>query len=470
LATSEYMIIFGGGIMLLSSLSAAVRTPPVEPGGSRMARLVRDRRLRVDAALVLAAIGLQLATVRLLPGQGYHETGLDIALGDFVTVLFRHIVGGLTLGLTPITLDLFRIEHVGVGAVVAVLVFVGAMLAFRWPGAPLRDGLLLPTGLSLAAAISLPIALSAKYQQWCFERGDCVYIDSRLAGLAMMVALAGGLSLLINWVRPQTVRGLVAVLLAGLAGLTTLHNLETAERMTRVTEPWRQAQAYACAFPSDAPARDRELLGQAPSQQSVAWHKDWLPEAPSTYWQLYAEARRTWAGPCPDPLTLNFGKTVQVPGSDSAEQPWLFGWHGLEAWGVWSAGETAALVFQRPQAEAQRVTLWLAFQVFAPPQEATFIVNGSRACRAVLETERVTVGLPLPQSGGQTRVVLKTPDSRAPAAVSESGDTRVLGLGLRNLRLTQSQSADTGGTQVGDARGHAHSRSTTACQVIPASS
>lgn len=121
------------------------------------------------------------------------------------------------------------------------------------------------------------------------------------------------------------------------------------------------------------------------------------------------------------------------------------GWHMPESDGrTWTKGKAAHLRFPLTAKPPERLTLLLTGHPFlAPPevpgQRVRVRVNGQLVGRLQLTSRRPStyaVVFRVPPGAGRTiRVTLATPDAVAPAAVTDSSDSRVIGVKIRRVRL-----------------------------------
>jgi hypothetical protein len=136
----------------------------------------------------------------------------------------------------------------------------------------------------------------------------------------------------------------------------------------------------------------------------------------------------------PDDLVLWFGK-------DGNGGPYLSsGWLGQEAWGVWQ-GESPGVVTVHLPSGLRNVDVKMSFTANA------FVVKENLSL-AVSVNDKPLATLSLPQAqpyviavprelteGGILKITFTARNAVSPASVGQSADTRVLGLGLRSLRL-----------------------------------
>lgn len=150
----------------------------------------------------------------------------------------------------------------------------------------------------------------------------------------------------------------------------------------------------------------------------------------------YPFALRT--APAPDPFPI--GKTVSL----AAETPQLRcalgrDWSGLEDWGVWSSGPNPELVFRLGAKPSQDLLLTLVASPFPMEGQGVSVMVGERVVGRFMmagAAAEYTVRVPLDAIAGPTLdVTLKVDHPQAPSALGDSGDTRLLGIGIKSARL-----------------------------------
>lgn len=122
------------------------------------------------------------------------------------------------------------------------------------------------------------------------------------------------------------------------------------------------------------------------------------------------------------------------------------GWHGLESWGVWSSS-VAELTFTIPKECVGETDcgLRLSFNTFnaSPSSPKTVLVEleGTQVAEWVIYSgEVVNRVVPLPRrlldpGSGLVHLTIKVPEATSPAALGLSSDSRILGIGLREIEL-----------------------------------
>jgi hypothetical protein len=212
-----------------------------------------------------------------------------------------------------------------------------------------------------AVLVTLPVALSSKYQEWCNVHGYCAHFDSRIASYGLFIALTGivllAFMLLLNMIGKEVFsKAIVACLVGIIASLTASNNYVSAKVMGQIEEPFRSLHAFVCA------TKDTKKNGVTTSSKiasipgiDIAWHPDGISSfseiyglpltgegGKAKYIEMYIEHLRSRNGRCeiseiPTNTVLNVGKQ-EVPGIH------FFGWDFLEEGGRWPVGHSSAIL------------------------------------------------------------------------------------------------------------------------------
>lgn len=126
------------------------------------------------------------------------------------------------------------------------------------------------------------------------------------------------------------------------------------------------------------------------------------------------------------------------------------GWHNIESWGVWSS-DTSELTFAIPKdfliKNKNNCRLRLSFNTFnasaLSPKKVQVELNGVEVANWTIATEKVenhVLILPYSLSNSQDNLItltIKVPDATSPKTLGLSADSRILGIGLREIELLQ---------------------------------
>lgn len=125
--------------------------------------------------------------------------------------------------------------------------------------------------------------------------------------------------------------------------------------------------------------------------------------------------------------TLSFGS-----GLPDSRRVLPRGWHGLEADGVWSAGQRSEIVLPAP-ARAGALRIWFDGSYFGGVSASEMRVNGQALGPVMLG--RAPLLLQHVPAGRELAIVLSHPQAASPASRGESADTRILAFRLRAIRI-----------------------------------
>jgi len=414
----EYAFVAGLGLAAIAVLTAV-------PGRRRKA-------IALHGAALLASVAIYLGYRAVFP-SGYDGNVLGgVGVGEALRLQALHALHGTVLPYLslhpPGRAELAvagLLALLGAGLAARLLPELAARLRLR------RAGLVVLGGLGGVWLNTLLHALTPKYQAWC-RAGDCGYVDSRVAGLALGVMLAAGLgAALVAAARlagPRAGRAL-SLLLAGAVGLagagTFLNNRAAAREMAGRERAFGVLRDLAC-HPGTGLSRSPAVI--EPLARTVWWH---LPPAlvppARSYLEQYAASLPRLGLDCrpmpfsPPPGALEF-----------------LGWSAPEATGRWSLGAGGVVL-----SGAGRGTggMLLTLAAYVPPGGAPRRViartaEGGACAFTLGETPR-EVFLPWAEGARprDTLLILDTPDATSPAAVDDTEDARTLGVLLPAARL-----------------------------------
>ncbi|WP_458095320.1 hypothetical protein [Roseomonas sp. WA12] len=392
------------------------------------------RRLRVlclHGPAVLAAAALYLSYRALFPSTyGGNIAQLPSPL-DILSLQMLHGANGTIFPhLAPASPG--RTDLV----IAASVLLAGAWLAARLlpalarvlrPAAALG---LLAAGLGWAWVNTIAHALTAKYQAWC-RLGDCTYVDSRVAVLALgavaavvIAALLRRLSRAGGSARAATLACAAAVGLLGAA--TFLQNRASAREMAGRERALAVLRGAACEPESDvtrSPAVMRSL------SRTIAWHLPPAPVPPAEVYLAAYRARMERLGLACRPMPF-------------APKPWpveFIGWT-REPEGRWSLGDAGVLLLT---GGAGTTGMVLTLGTYVPPGGEPRRVGaraaGGVACDFRIGTSPREVFLPWQGAEGARELILalETPDAVSPSTVGDTEDPRTLGVFLSSARLAR---------------------------------
>ncbi len=289
---SEFAVAFG--LALLAAEYLARLQWAREDGDSAPGKVIRAacpwRYLVGDALAVLSVLVPYIAFRAAFPGSydGNSAGGLGEPVRILVTILghirdgtaFSRLGGGLSsASVTEI------VAAVAIGAATAALLYAtaGPVLRIAAPVATVA------AALALAVLVTLPVAVSVKYQEACVDRGACAYIDSRISYLMVTVAIMAAVAVVCRaaaerWPR-QRVLAVASVTFGIMASLVSVYNAGKARDMRQVHAAWERAATVACTTSSSTmneaaliEAIDpRGLIAVNPPNRAVDFWKIYLP-------------------------------------------------------------------------------------------------------------------------------------------------------------------------------------------------
>lgn len=148
----------------------------------------------------------------------------------------------------------------------------------------------------------------------------------------------------------------------------------------------------------------------------------------------------------------HLGETIDFSSQGSGSLYATRGWSEPEAWGRWSINGEAAIQMRLAEPSSQDLELELVMGAFVgnaqPCQRVAILINNKEIARQPLcsgkggeqpLTYKFLIARELLRTDGKIDIRLVTPDSVSPKTLGISADDRVLGVGVRSLRLAISQ-------------------------------
>ena len=454
---NEYTMILG---FLVASVEALMSRKPVSTVGVHPVQLTGFKTgLREQPKVLLDFLVLTLAALlylgyRLAQSSTYSGNRInpELSIDVILLVQWKHLVEGLApYYYTDSLLDSSAPALLG-ASVLALAVGV-TVWRYAFSATVRRPGVLVVVGLCWAFFVSLPLALSGKYQQHCLASGFCAYFDTRVAYPGLVLAACGVLFYFYNCAGEKEVlqgwlRGLITTGLAIAAGATFLSNLQTLPVMSSREQGHKLLQSYACLVPAASPA-DQFIMRAA--QDYIQWHPTTVEGIPNlagsalgeigkqAYMSRYLQYRRNGRFACAtvSPLVEEWHLAGQVGQPDGLI---LTGWQPPEPWGQWSEGQDAAILFSGydPTRLPAGVALTLSAytSTLFPEQRVDVYRNGKLYCNVSIgaQPEHLTVLFETfgPHNGSML-LELDLPDAKSPKATEGLPDERVLGVALHGL-------------------------------------
>lgn len=464
---NEYAIITGAALLLAEHVAVLGRRIG-DNGGFAMAlaRTLGSRRLWMDAFAIGATLAIYLA-FRVFNASIYEGNTLDglHRVQETWATLFMHVASGTTL---PRLLQLFSEGEwlaappavIRTAWVVGGLTFLAFLTASK-PNLRLRETVPLTLVCLVAAiAVTLPLAASVKFQDWCLVDETCAYLDSRISVYALGAVLTALLLTMLPAERSGAPRLAASVALSGVlavvSALTYLTNWHVHRNMEVVVAAWDRASAIAC-IPQLRSADDRALAGLIEPVQRIPHHPRF---SVVDYWRAYVDHRadrldcdrlsrpvERWKRE----LGAHFVEAGRVvPLADIGDGAILAnGWSRPEPWGVWSNGATAELkiipIAPGIQSLGFRFMVYPAPASGRPPQSIGIKVNGVEYGDWSLGDEEcgarvIRLVEPLP-ANAEVRIVFSIEAPVAPKDITDSSDVRQLGLGLLEMIAAEGDDA-----------------------------
>ncbi|MEO0428622.1 MAG: hypothetical protein AAF160_14405 [Pseudomonadota bacterium] len=452
LAIHEYALLFGAALIGAGWLVRCLRAE----GGlsSKLRNVISLRATGMEAGVLLLAL-LPLAAYRLWSGGTY-----DGVSGDGLAYPGRMVLAALGHVAASTALPEYRLTHFdvswqGIAAAAARGLLAGAAALVLLPALRIDRrvaGLAALFAVASLALFTLPVVSSVKQQSWCLDKGDCAYLDARMAILPLAALVVLVLAALPTH---RGLRGGAAAVIGLAAAATGLQNAWQVEhRLQPLTRPWERAAALAC-FPDRVPDADGHLRNMIDPWGHVASHAyvdvsdiwrrylasfDPVSDCPPAGGSAHASLEAALLEILP---VLPVGRSDSIGRGEGTGGRFLVdGWHRVEPWGVWSAAPEARLRIQPVDGRAGNGPVALLLDwVRAPfPDRAarpvTIALSGGAIWQGTGErqgggccTARVPLPQPLPTTLDLTLRVGKQKDIAPP------GRQKLVGIGLREIAL-----------------------------------
>lgn len=289
---SEFAVAFG--LALLAAEYLARLQWAREDGPRTLGEVIRTacpwRLVSVDAMAVLCVLAPYVLFRAAFPGNydGNSAGGLAEPVRVLITILghirdgtaFSRLGGGLS---SASAMEIVTALAFGAATAVLLRATAGPVLRIAAPIATIA------AALALAVLVTLPVAVSVKYQEACVDRGACAYIDSRISYLMVTVALMAAVAAACRIAAARWPRGRMlaaaSVTLGIVAALVSVYNAGKARDMRQVHAVWQRADAVACAASSSSmnevaliEAIDpRRLIAVNPPNRAVDFWRIYLP-------------------------------------------------------------------------------------------------------------------------------------------------------------------------------------------------
>lgn len=463
---SEYGFVFAVALMACEFLSKVhERLRMGEELTAAGVSALRRASAQRDVLLVVLFLAVYLG-FRFMYPSSYSGNQLpeEFALYPFLKTTFGHIYGGTSLA-AFFRMNLYEaFGFLTVYEIVsAIVVFVCALVAAvlilgcsdsrqsAAPGAG-KCWSMVAGGLISAVLVTVPVAITTKYQSWCADIHSCVFLDSRLSYLGVGVLMAGVLFWVLGaferraW-KDSAVVVAVGSVVAVVAAATFVSNVHVSHDMKGYVAGWERARAMTCLSDEKLGLIRPMLSKVVETSPRISFHT-WVDV--NQYWERYIQTRRQGgrhASGC-DPSVFFQAPPRGVSlfaGQAGAALPYFStGWSSPEDWGIWSDGAFAEMIL--PESDGTESLVVEARALVTPEHQSqrfTVKINGAVVMAADFRdaaSNRLEVNIPYALRSsiaeqGFLVVRLEFSDSVSPKELGINDDVRKLAIGVRSISL-----------------------------------
>lgn len=452
---SEYGFIFGVSLVLAEYFARTLR---VASGEKRFLRAslkwLRDRYFLKDWFLIALFLAFYIGFRSAYPsGYDGNKVSADFDIGMFAKTLFGHIYGGTSIasfdrygsivfnGVNNFQVkDYFLLGMVFFGTYfVSRRCIVGIVSDRSLDFGRTQLIITAAVGVLVALLITIPVALTAKYQSWCTEINACIFLDSRISFLGVGVCIFSMLMyLLVHKSGNSKLINLASLIVAFIAVASYANNKRISIDMDDYSSAWDIGKKIACVNEDQI---QHTLSNLVDPSKRISYHPNFDVEY---YWIQYLKDQRSRTR-CEQPVLISSFFPMVTLG-----QPMLFkkgsevlgylqsGWSSPESWGTWSEGSSAILFFPINPSTINSISIEFNALISSthPLQRVEIFVNGvSLSPLAVKESSRI-VEVKLPEavkveSFSSVTVEFRLPDAATPKSIGLGDDGRALALGLK---------------------------------------
>ncbi len=296
--------------------------------------------------------------------------------------------------------------------------------------------------------VTLPIALTEKYQNWCGNINSCIFIDSRISYLGVGVALSSLLLLFFKLSLREKIFSIILALFISIGtSFTYVNNLRIGKDMKQFVSAWDRATYMSC-IPANT-LKIFELSRIVDPFHRIRYHPGFDV---NKYWNDYIELQRNKVE-CDRSSISNLAYFFpQLPveskvDTRSGEEALVFlskGWSSPESWGTWSNGDSAE-VYLPLEMNASRVVFEIVGFVTQefPKQKVKIKINGEPVKVVVLSSsDRTSISLKVPSdlnTKNSFRQLVKFgfefSNAIRPSDLGLSNDERKLAIGLISISV-----------------------------------
>jgi len=331
----------------------------------KIKNLILKREIRNDLCLILLFFIIYIGFGLIYPSYyAGNKISNDVQIFQIGKTLFGHIYGGTSFS------SFFRYSKeiaaffftLGNGEMVlSFLVFSGTcFLAIRVltqivnnTNLPMLQKASVPLifyGLFFSFIVTIPVALTQKYQSWCVNVHACLFLDSRLSFFGFAVFASGVLLYVLTrgfLLFKKKIILFLALILSVFSAFTHINNLRIEKDMKNYVAGWDRARVISNC------AAEEALLGFEYKHiidpyGRISFHPGFNIE---NYWALYIQDLKSRNNSdCIDnsafrdllPM-ITPAERLEVRSSGKITRFLIKGWSHLEEWGVWSEGNYARI-------------------------------------------------------------------------------------------------------------------------------
>ena len=450
---SDYILIFGASLLIMEYLLAFTR---LEGGMKiRINALIRRKKTFFDLFPITLA-GLIYYSWRHLFPPSYG--GITLAKHYDPLLIFQtaltHALGGLSLARSDLygldlSFDFLPVEYI---LLLFCIFLSSAILAaasiYRLRGLD-KAKYIIPCCLFLTFFVTLPLALTPKYQQLQTENMPA-YVDSRfayfwvVAGISSLACLTG--SFFGAGKRRIILSGFFGLFVGAASAFSYYHNVDMSQVMLDHAAVWDRARSIASAPNASILLQDGKLTASIDPFSLVTVHPEFDSQS---YWQRYL----SWYGQHKEDVLLHWNPRISPPLPVNlkpgivytiAELPRRFfgssGWFLLKNRVAYSIGSRAVVTFRTDQIMKSATLAFTASAYLAPGETqktAEIWLNGKLLQSLTLGNEPSVIKLAIPGDLLQGDLANFEFSVQQPASPADYGsqDNRRLGFGLWNILL-----------------------------------
>jgi len=457
---SEYGFLFGLSLMFAELLT---RTLQSVDGDNKFLRSIshwlRHPYTLKDTFLVLLFMALYLGFRFVFPSAyDGNKVASDLRVDLIIKTLFGHVYGGTSIASFDrhacsiisylnklVAMNWFLVLLVFCGTfAVAIHLLRGLEHANRSSWLAHRFVSMALIGILCACIVTLPVAMTGKYQSWCGSINSCLFLDSRISYFGVAVFLAGMVSLAVvcfgatRWSLNITTV-IFSTVLACAASATYINNIYIESDMKRYVSAWDRARYLAC-LPENS-LENFDLWSIVEPVRRVSYHPGFDV---NHYWSSYIKNQRPKVH-CEEQLyriadlypRLSLGERMLANSSGAALVYMGRGWSSSEGWGTWSEGRSAEIVL--PIYDIPKLILFEANTLINSShteQRLKISINGIPAASIAFTEPSVVFEVKIPESVKQKseseflKIGFEFPDAARPKDIGLGNDSRELALGL----------------------------------------